>query len=128
MLPPLIHLVPLNRLVPRLGGARPEQKPLPFDPAKAASGVDAVLRRLPWPWRGTCLKRSVVLYWLVRRVGVPVELQVGVKRTPAGILEAHAWLARDGRPYLEPGVGSGRDELAAEFSVIARFPESAPTR
>ncbi len=123
ILPPLVHVMPLNRLVPWLSRARPEPTPFPFDPAKAARWVDAVLRRLPWPWRGTCLKRSVVLYWLFHRVGIPVELQVGVKRTPTGTLEAHAWLVRDNRPYLEPGAGNGRGEAAADFTVIARFPE-----
>ena len=87
----------------------------------AARWVDAVLGRLPWPWRRTCLKRSAVLYHLLRREGVLVELRIGVRRGPAGQLGAHAWLTLNNRDYLEAGPDDGG--RLEDLSEIARFPE-----
>ena len=39
----------------------------------------------------TCLSRSLTLWWLLRRRGIPVHLCIGVRK-PAGALEAHAWV------------------------------------
>ena len=119
VIPPLVHVVPLHRLAPRLGAHRIAARNGPPD-APAAAWVDSLLERLPGPWRHTCLKRAAVLYHLLRRTGQPVELWIGVRRGDAGALAAHAWLVRDGAPYLERG-----DEEIRRFSVIARFPEAA---
>lgn len=75
--------------------------------------VDELLAWLPRPWRKTCLTRSVVLFHLLRRSGVPVELCIGVKREQDG-MAAHAWLVREGAPYLELETPS--------YEVIAKFP------
>ena len=118
VIPPLVHVVPQHRLAPRLGTAS-SARPGPPD-GRAAAWVDALLERMPGPWRHTCLKRSAVLYHLLRRSGEPVELWIGVRRGDAGALAAHAWLVRDGVPYLERG-----EEEIGRFAVIARFPEAA---
>jgi transglutaminase superfamily protein len=118
VIPPLIHIIPLHRLAARLGRRRADTATGPSD-ASAAAWIDAVLRHLPWPWHHTCLKRSAVLYHLLRRDGAPVELQLGVRRTPGGPLAAHAWLVRDGMPYLEE-----EPEHIAGFTPLARFPEA----
>lgn len=117
---PLLSLTSFKVLSSWLAGGRPRTRhPMSneVDPS-LAQWVDALLRRLPWPWRYTCLKRAVVLFYLLRCSGRPVTLHIGVKRSPEGRLEAHAWLTRDGEPYLEP-----QAETPAGFSVIARFPE-----
>ena len=119
VIPPLVHVVPLHRLAPRLGAA-PGAKTAGPPEGRAAAWVDALLERLPGPWRHTCLKRSAVLYHLFRRTGAPVELWIGVRRGDTGALAAHAWLVRDGEPYLERG-----EEEIGRFAVIARFPERA---
>lgn len=119
VIPPLLHLTSLERLAGRLGagGSRPSP-PLPLE--RVVGWVDILLHRLPWPWRFTCLKRAAVLYALFRRSGMQVELWIGVRRDSDGALAAHAWLVRDGAPYLE----ALADSLST-FQVIARFPEAS---
>ena len=122
IIPILILIVPLDRLTSRLGRPLAHAGPQPPD-RRVAAWIDYLLRRLPWPWRHTCLRRSAVLYHLLRRGGRPVELCVGVRRDEGDALAAHAWLTLDGQPYLEP-----RSEMQHEFAIIARFPEAAAER
>jgi hypothetical protein len=122
LIPPLVYIVSFARLAVWLeGGAQPAPDPA-LDDAALARWVDRLLRRLPGPWHRTCLKRSAVLYHLLRRAGRPVELCIGVNRTsqPAkGDIAAHAWLVRAGEPYLE-----AHPDHALSHVVIARFPEA----
>jgi hypothetical protein len=62
------------------------------------------------PFEGTCLRRSLVRYWLGRRGGLPVELVIGVK--PGASFGAHAW--------IEPGTMDDDDTAPDAFSVILR--------
>lgn len=93
------------------------------DDAVAARWVDSLLSRLFGPWRFTCLRRTAVLYFLLRSTGRAVDMCIGVRRDGAGKLHAHAWLLRDGALYLESPQSS---ERVADFRVIARFPQAAP--
>jgi len=43
------------------------------------------------PYKGTCLSRSMLLYWLLRREGVETNLRIGVKKDQE-VFKAHAWL------------------------------------
>ena len=45
----------------------------------------------------TCLTRSLLLRWLLRRYGTPSDLRIGV-RFEEGVLAAHAWVEKDGIP------------------------------
>jgi len=114
-IPPLIRLVSFQRLAARLGRPRPMP---PFEDAELAGWVDDLLRRLPEPWRYTCLKRAAVLYHLLRAAGRPLQLVIGVRRWPDGKLAAHAWLLHENVLYLEP-----EPEAPAAYSVIAVFPD-----
>lgn len=114
-IPPLIWLVSFQRLAARLGG--PYRSP-PFDDAALARWVDGLLRRLPPPWRYTCLKRAAVLYHLLRGAGRPLQLVIGVRRGPDRKLGAHAWLLHDHEVYLEP-----EPDAPAAHTVIAIFPD-----
>lgn len=49
------------------------------------------------PYRGTCLSRSLALWWLLRRRGIETELRFGVRRQHNRI-QAHAWVECQGRP------------------------------
>ena len=128
VVPPLVHVAPLPRITavlgrrPRRGRAAEAGGAAATPVAMLVREVDFWLGRLPWPWRGTCLKRATILYGLLRRAGADVALHVGVKRTREGAFTAHAWLVRDGAPYLEPVA-----DTPESFRVIATFPaESAP--
>lgn len=128
VIPPLVHVVPLHRLAGWLGRPRSAPGRHGVPDIRAAAWIDWQLRRLPWPWRRTCLKRAAVLYHLLRRDGVPVELRIGVRRDDGGQLTAHAWLTRDDRCYLEPGFHPGeREDRMEDFTEIACFPEQRHT-
>ena len=118
--PPLLHVVSIDRLASMVRSGRA----VPTHPTDTvlADAVDWWLNRLPWPWRTTCLKRAAIMYALLRRTGVDVELRVGVKRQPDRSFAAHAWLMRDGLAYLEHPASTYKS-----FQVIAAFPESVTT-
>ena len=118
LVPPLLYVVSFSRLV-RWLSSRPVRDPSDLDDASLARWVDALLRHLPIPWRRTCLKRSAILYHLLRRAGRPVELWIGVRKAGAAPLAAHAWLVRGGEPYLE-----SHPDHPLRHTVIARFPEA----
>lgn len=87
----------LPRLQARLAGqAGPGQRPLSLVEAKAmGEAVNIAARHTPF--RVTCLSRSLVLGWLLRRRGVASDLRIGV-RLVSGSLDAHAWVELDGVP------------------------------
>ena len=120
LFPPLIYVMSLERLTAWVEGRGAATKAGPVWDVALAEWVDRVLRRLPPPWRHTCLKRAVTLQYLIRRAGRLVELKVGVRRNEVGELVAHAWLVREGLPYLEPGT-----ERLETFEELASFPEAA---
>jgi hypothetical protein len=48
------------------------------------------------PANGSCLRQSLLVWWLLRRRRVPAALRIGV-RTQGGFA-AHAWVNLDGQP------------------------------
>ena len=122
LVPPLVYVVSFARLASWLEGRGQPVPDAALDDTTLARWVDRLLRRLPGPWHRTCLKRSAVLYHLLRRAGRPVELYIGVHRQSEpgkGTIAAHAWLVRGGEPYLE-----AHPEHASSHVVIARFPDA----
>jgi hypothetical protein len=84
-------------------------------PSLLAFHVDRILRRAPWIWHHSCLRRAAVLAFLLRRGGRDARVVIGVRRSGAGALEAHAWLACDGsEPFLEPS------DSIATFQPLSR--------
>lgn len=81
---------------------------------RLAEIVNAAARRSPFP--ATCLTRSLLLEWFLRRRGIPAELRIGVQRQGAG-LAAHAWVEYGGVPVND------RLDIASAF---APFAELAP--
>jgi hypothetical protein len=124
LLPPLIHLVSLERIAAWIGRSQAAGSDPSVDDAALAEWVDRVLSRLPPPWKHTCLRRALVLHYLLHRAGRPAGLRIGVRRDENQALAAHAWLVNQGeQPYLEPN-----HEHAESYQVLAAFPPIGPAR
>jgi hypothetical protein len=73
----------------------------------------AVERRLFF--RANCLEHSLVLSWLLRRRGIPVDVRIGgCKHNDR--FEAHAWVELDGKPLADS------NENMAHFSPFDSLP------
>ena len=48
------------------------------------------------PTNGSCLRQSLLVWWLLRRRGLPAELRIGVSQS--GGFAAHAWVELEGQP------------------------------
>jgi hypothetical protein len=68
---------------------------LDVDPAAIGALINSAGNHVPFP--STCLTRSLLLNWLLRRRGMRSEFRIGVRMTD-GRLDAHAWVEYEGRP------------------------------
>jgi hypothetical protein len=68
---------------------------------KTAAYFDAVLIAFRPVVRSGCLVRGLTLYHFLRKAGVDVSLRFGFVQVD-GSFTGHCWLAKDGRPFLEP--------------------------
>src|SRR5579859_3220825 len=80
----------VNRLVANPGARQGLDLPLTLRHLGSAVSL--------FPGRARCLEQSLVLYYVLRRRGVPAELRLGVR--PLGFV-AHAWVELDGRAVGE---------------------------
>lgn len=62
------------------------------------------------------LVRSMVLFYFLRRAGLNVSINFGIKKE-YDIIRGHCWLTLDDNLYLE------KEKLCKEFKQIYRFPE-----
>ena len=62
----------------------------------------------------TCLTRSLLLGWLLRRQNVASKLRIGVRLTQ-GMLDAHAWVECEGVPVND------RPDVKAQFSSFGEL-------
>jgi hypothetical protein len=85
----------------------------PARSARARSIAKIVaIAALRGPVRASCLRRSLLLWWLLRRDGIEAVLRVGVNRE-GGTLHAHAWVEHEGRPLNDA------DDVALRFPAFA---------
>jgi hypothetical protein len=135
LLPWLAALLPLVGAALRLLGyhrtrallerlSRPPQRPIPADPGATTTADTAQrLARLVGiaanhgPYRATCLRQSLALWWLLRRRGIPAELRIGVRKQQ-GELQAHAWVEHQGQA-LNDGQGVSKTYAAFQPSAPA---------
>jgi hypothetical protein len=97
-----LRLVRLDVLVARLGGERGSgEETGTLDARRAARLVEGAASF--YPLRATCLKKSLVLYRILRRRGVPAELRLGVRKAE-GDFTAHAWVESRGDILLGGGI------------------------
>lgn len=52
-------------------------------------------------FRANCLERSLALWWMLRRQGVPANLRLGAQKA-TGAFEAHAWVELNGVVLNDP--------------------------
>ncbi len=82
--------------------------------------VDALAiwdRRSPF---GVCLRRSLLRYHFLRRVGLPLGVILAMRKRREGEppgLAGHAWTTLNGQPWHE------RPEDMAGFTVVYRWPD-----
>jgi transglutaminase-like putative cysteine protease len=67
-----------------------------------------------YPGRAMCLEQSLVLYYLLRRQGVPIRFVMGVQPRPFG---AHAWVEYEGTPV---------NDVPEHVTWFTRLPHSLP--
>jgi hypothetical protein len=72
---------------------RPEEVSSMQRATEVARSVSIAARR--GPFRATCLRRSLLVWWWLRRGGIQTSICFGV-RTSAGKLEAHSWVEYSG--------------------------------
>jgi hypothetical protein len=66
-----------------------------------------------------CLYRSLVLYRFLRMMGMEVSIAFAVKRDTE-VLAGHAWIVKDGRPFLDHG------GPAAAYEPVFVYPRDIP--
>jgi hypothetical protein len=91
-------------LLRRFVSAYPALMDPPPDIEEFALGMRRIVRRVRdrSPLPGSCLSRSLALWWLLRRQGMDTSLCIGARKFE-GRLQAHAWVNLDARP-LNAGV------------------------
>jgi hypothetical protein len=122
ILPVLLRVCSLPRLLRwcALGAPRP-----PDDAAPVTACVERVLARHPATSRSFCLKRSLALYRFLGGPTADIQVCIGVRYGEAAgpgtpsqrRLQGHAWLLRNGVPYLERS-----DPYAERFRETYRHP------
>ena len=103
----LARLMPLPRahriVSTRVRAARPGT---PADAAmQLARAIDRVLRLDILMFKRSCWRRALVLHRFLALRGIDSRVNFGVK-TSGGELLGHAWLERDGQPFLEDDASS----------------------
>ena len=89
------------------------------DAVRIASLVNIAARHIPFP--ATCLTRSLLLGWILRRRGVASRLRLGVRLTEV-VFDAHAWVEYKGRPIND--TQENVERFAAFNETLAPIPDS----
>ncbi len=98
---PLLARLKLPRLATLLGRGRAASPPDAARIDDLVTSVAAALQFAPAFIRPTCMTRGLVLYHVLRRAGLDVQLCFGAGY-PQGQFEAHCWLVYEGKPFMEP--------------------------
>ena len=83
--------------------------------------TDYILGRNYWMYKKICLKRSLILYHFLKKLGMNIRICFGVKLPDGKIkskLEGHAWLVYQGDIFLERDV-----EMTKSYKITYCFPE-----
>lgn len=109
-----LHVLGLRRFQAWLQRDAPAiESSLSFDEiVRIATLVNIAALHMPFP--ATCLTRSLLLGWMLRRRGVASQLRIGVRLTQ-GALDAHAWVEYAGIPIND------RPDVVEQFAPFAEI-------
>jgi hypothetical protein len=97
--------------------SQPRGEPVPTGDAATARALSAArivgIAAGSGPVRTSCLRRSLLLWSLLRREGIETALRVGVNRDD-GTFRAHAWVEYRGKPLNDD------EDIAARFPAFAQ--------
>ncbi|MBL8134466.1 MAG: lasso peptide biosynthesis B2 protein [Anaerolineae bacterium] len=73
------------------------------------------------PYKANCLKRSLALWWLLRRRGIDSDVRIGVRKAE-GTFQAHAWVEMGGVVVNDsPRFVGAFTPFAGDVMTIYRF-------
>lgn len=89
----------IHRLQSRIK-IKPRSKPRDWREVdeQVADAVQVASRYIPGPV--TCLPRALAAATLLKRLGSPAHLRIGVARGESGEFQAHAWVENEGRVII----------------------------
>ena len=114
ILPLLLRLLKLPTLLKLLTPSQNGTANSNQDIDQAVRYTNLVLGNNPLSYRA-CLARSLILYDVLRRMGLPVQVNFGIKKTAEG-LRGHSWLMQGDSVVFEP------TEKTDAFSVVYTYP------
>jgi hypothetical protein len=87
-----------------------KSRPYVHDPAQLAARVGRAVAAASAcvPGGRNCLVRAVAVQRMLSRLGLVSELRIGVSKSPAGQLDAHAWVECMGEIVIGGAFESGR--------------------
>jgi hypothetical protein len=72
----------------------------------------------------SCLAKSMALWWLLGRRGIPARLRIGIRKEKEKF-EAHAWVEHDGNALNEPDDHHHHHYAAFDAALSALPPEES---
>jgi hypothetical protein len=114
---PSAHAIISTRVRPTTAGGSTD------GPARLARAIDRVLRLDILMLKRSCWRRALVLQRFLALQGIESRVNFGVRKT-TGELQGHAWLERDGQPFLEDDAGT----YVVTFSLPRRPTTWTPSR
>lgn len=100
---------PLPNLIDRLSISRASEPGI-YAPARLGRVVHRVLR-VPPLYEARCIVKSLVLFRLLIKQGVPSEIVIGLVQEPSSH-NAHSWIEVNGRDVGPPPGRAGHAEIA----------------
>jgi hypothetical protein len=93
---------------------------------KIVKYTDYILDANLWTYKNKCLKRSLILYYYLRKLGMNVHICFGVRHNSQTLngkskekLEGHAWLLYNGDIFLETNIAETKT-----YKMTYCFPET----
>ncbi len=114
LLTPLIRMFKLPRLLQLLTPKKVTPKRWAVD--QIVSFTDTIMEQEKFIYRRNCLKRTLTLYFFFSRLGLPIQVNLGVRKEDKK-LAGHGWLTLEGKPYKEPTPNK------PAYKIIYSFPQ-----